>query len=140
MEKKEMTLREWIEKYRSGKFNCSRKSMVEMGWYDWFCNDIQLFDRLCQLAPKVIAVSQSSKIDIDKTYVFFKNNCPVQGPTYDSFSICDIESGDVLCWIGKLRRGSYGENFSGWELTSLIKNDSVQEMRGWDKIRKYFGI
>lgn len=140
MAKKEMTLRQWIEKYNKNDYNCSCKSMIEMGWYDWFCDSIQLFDRLQQLAPKVIAISESKKIDIDKTYVFFKNNCPVAGPTYDSFSICDIESGDVLCWVGKLRQGCYGENYSGWELTSYINDDNVRDMRGWNYIRKYFGI
>lgn len=140
MAKKEMTLRQWIEKYNKNDYNCSRKSMIEMGWYDWFCDDIQLFDRLQQLAPKVIAISESKKIDIDKTYVFFKNNCPFKGPTYDLFGICDIESGDVLCWVGKLRQGCYGENYSGWELTSHINDDNVRDMRGWNNIRKYFGI
>jgi hypothetical protein len=37
-------------------------------------------------------------LDKNKVYVFFKNNCPMNGPLYDSLSICDRESGDVLLW------------------------------------------
>ena len=35
------------------------------------------------------------EIDIDTHYVFFKNNCPLVGSTYDDFRICNIEEGNV---------------------------------------------
>ena len=48
-------------------------------------------------AKKIV---NSPKFDNQKVYVFFKNNCPVAYPLYDSMSICEIEDGKVLYWIG----------------------------------------
>jgi hypothetical protein len=43
-------------------------------------------------------------IDLEKTYVFFKNNCPMSGPPYDDFRICDLETGDVLYTVRPTRQ------------------------------------
>ena len=46
-------------------------------------------------------------------HVWFKNNCPMNGPLYDSFSICDRKSGDVLYWAtGKCGHSGQAEIFS----------------------------
>jgi hypothetical protein len=73
-------------------------------FYDWFCSDASLDRRAKALQNKVIKLvnyfrEKGSPIDCSKVYVFFKNNCPGSGPLYDSFSICDRESGDVLFWV-----------------------------------------
>ena len=73
-------------------------------FYDWFCSDGSLERKAKSLQNRVIkfvnALRESGRaIDCTKTYVFFKNNCPMGGPLYDSFSICDRESGDVLFWV-----------------------------------------
>lgn len=73
-------------------------------FYDWFCSDGSLERRAKSLQSKVIkfvnVLRESGRaIDCTKVYVFFKNNCPMGGPLYDSFSICDRESGDVLFWV-----------------------------------------
>ena len=47
--------------------------------------------------PKVIKFLKANPdLDPEKHYVFFKNNCPMVGPTYDDFRICDLETGDVV--------------------------------------------
>jgi hypothetical protein len=73
-------------------------------FYDWFCSDASLDRRAKSLQNKVIKLvnyfrEKGNPIDCSKVYVFFKNNCPMSGPLYDSFSICDRESGDVLFWV-----------------------------------------
>ena len=87
-------------------------------FFDWFCSDAPLPTRSKKLQGQVIkfvnALRESGKpIDCTKVYVFFKNNCPMGGPLYDSFSICDRESGDVLFWVtGKSGHTGKAEAFS----------------------------
>ena len=87
-------------------------------FYDWFCKDTSLPMRAEKLQKQVIkfvnAMRESGRpIDCTKAYVFFKNNCPMRGPLYDSFSICDRESGDVLFWVtGKSGHNGKAEAFS----------------------------
>lgn len=65
-------------------------------WYDWFCKESSLTNKGIKLLKRLDKISKSKKFDVRKTYVFFKNNCPVCGHSYDDFRICDISSGDVL--------------------------------------------
>ncbi len=65
-------------------------------FYDWFCKDTSLERKAKSLMPKVKKFIDKMKIDIDNTYVFFKNNCPGYGSLYDDFRICDLKSGDVM--------------------------------------------
>ena len=73
-------------------------------FYDWFCSESSLERKAkglkSQVTKFVAAIQgQGVPLDTDRVYVFFKNNCPMNGPLYDSFSICDLESGDVLYWV-----------------------------------------
>lgn len=66
-------------------------------FYDWFCKDKALPLKSKLLLGKVRKFLKIfPTIDIDRTYLFFKNNCPCNGSLYDDFRICDLESGDVI--------------------------------------------
>ena len=39
---------------------------------------------------------ETSKVDLDNTYVWFKNNCPLNGPLFDDFRIADIKDSSVI--------------------------------------------
>lgn len=74
------------------------------GFYDWFCSDAGLANRAKRLQSNVRsflnAMEKKGKaIDLESHYVFFKNNCPGSGNLYDSFSICQIEGGNVQFWV-----------------------------------------
>lgn len=87
-------------------------------FYDWFCSDASLERRAKSLQSKVKKLLKRFEdtgrtLNTRSTYVFFKNNCPMGGPLYDSFSICDRESGDVLYWVtGKSGHSGQAEIFS----------------------------
>jgi len=87
-------------------------------FFDWFCSESSLERKAkglkSQVTKFVAAIQgQGVPLDTDRVYVFFKNNCPMNGPLYDSFSICDLESGDVLYWVtGKSGHSGKAEYFS----------------------------
>ena len=66
-------------------------------FYDWFCKDSSLERKAKSLFSRVKTfLKHNPEIDILETYVFFKNNCPLNGPLYDDFRICDLTTGNVL--------------------------------------------
>jgi hypothetical protein len=65
-------------------------------FYDWFCRDHSLERKAKALVPKVKKFIKAMNIDVDGTYVFFKNNCPFNGSLYDDFRICNVATGDVI--------------------------------------------
>jgi hypothetical protein len=94
------SIRQFIHNYESGEYNSDdRDTMIEAGWYDWFCEDQELKSRLDEMLPKVKQLAEFSKVDMDSMYVFFKNNCPCVGDLYDDFRFCDIRTGDVVYTI-----------------------------------------
>lgn len=93
--KMERNINEILKDFEAGKI----PELTEELWYDWFCNDSSLPNKTVILLKKLKQISESKKFDNEKCYVFFKNNCPLQGSLYDDFRICDIETGDVIYTI-----------------------------------------
>ena len=111
----------------NGDFDCGI-------WYDWFCSDKALINRGNKLLTKVKSIANSKLFDKDKCYVFFKNNCPVRGSLYDSFSICDIESGNTLYWV-TAKSGHSGLA----EVISFEDGRHTLEIDGsWKEIKDFF--
>jgi len=68
-------------------------------FYDWFCSDKALKIKSKLLMTKAERVVAKLGLDPETHYVFLKNNCPMNGRLYDSFSICTYdEQGDVVIW------------------------------------------
>ncbi len=66
-------------------------------FYDWFCKPSSLRNKSWKLMKQVKTfLKHNPQIDLLEHYVFFKNNCPMRGPLYDDFRICNIETGDVV--------------------------------------------
>ena len=93
-------LHKWLEAFDAGKFEPTDvQTQIGAGWYDWFCKDSSLANKTKTLGAKLKTLLPSPKIDQKSTYVFFKNNCPMNGTLYDDFRICDIKTGDVIWTI-----------------------------------------
>lgn len=95
--KDEITIREFIDRFNAGEFDdYDVKTQIDAGWYDWFCKDKSLRNKTKLMGNIIKQIKSGGKVDLDKTYVFFKNNCPCGYSLYDDFRICDIETGNVL--------------------------------------------
>lgn len=92
------TLRQQLEAFENGVFLDSdgREDSGCFVFFDWFCKDSSLKRKAESLFKKTKIFVKMKDVDLDSTYVFFKNNCPLAGPTYDDFRICDVETGDVI--------------------------------------------
>lgn len=91
------TLKQQLEAFEKGIILDSDGTSSECyNFYDWFCSDKALKARSERLFKMVKRWVKKRNTDTDKVYVFFKNNCPFNGPLYDDFRICDVETGDVI--------------------------------------------
>lgn len=135
-------LREFITRFEAGEFeNPSRSTQCDAGWYDWFCKDTSLRNKTRFLGKRVISLAKSKKINLDTMYVFFKNNCPMNGNLYDSFSICDLKTGDVKFWITPAN-GHAGDKLSYKKpcVTAYDGSGDDKVFSDWREVRNYFGV
>jgi hypothetical protein len=131
---------EWIKKFDAGEYSDPGfDTQIKAGWYDWFCHDRSLRSKTYKLAPKVKKIAKSPKVNVERTYVFFKNNCPVHGSLYDDFRICDMETGDVIFTIVP-RTGHKVKNGVAevWGRENGFKGPLVEGT--WEDVKKFFGV
>ena len=99
---KQANIKQQLEAYAMGQF-MDAEGNTDRGcynFYDWFCKSSSLEGKARRLFSNLKTfLKHHPEIDQTKHYVFFKNNCPVVGSLYDSFSICDVENGDVIWYV-----------------------------------------
>ena len=136
----EICIKEWLKAFKEGEFDSkSRFVQIEAGWYDWFCSDTALAAKTKMLGGKLATIVGSPKFDIEKTYVWFKNNCPMVGPLYDDFRIADIETGDTMYTIQHLNKGSHRCEHAHWEVWGRENNFKEPLVDGdWKAVKEFF--
>ena len=107
------TLRQQLEAFNNGT-TIDSDGQINSGnfnFYDWFCSDKALENKSKTLFKQVKTfIKHYPEINLDTHYVFFKNNCPMLGSTYDDFRICDIEEGNVQYTVTPSRVLKKGKN------------------------------
>lgn len=87
MKDTKLSVKKWLEKFNNGDFEKSNlKTQVEAGWYDWFCFNKELPNRLKKIGKFLKQIKNSQKIT-DDLYVCLKNCSPLNGKLYDCLNL-----------------------------------------------------
>lgn len=132
-----INLIEWNRKFENGDFNfVDVKTQIKAGWYDWFCKDSSLLNKTLKMGKIINKIVNGGKLNFERTYVWFKNNCPLNGGLYDDFRFADLATGQVLytvqidcCW-NEEKYVVYGRKQVDQEFSTepLFKTNSVKEL------------
>ncbi len=133
-------LQSWIGAFLLNEYESQDvKTQIKAGWYDWFCKDSSLVKKTKRMGNIISKLREGGKVNFKNWYVWFKNNCPLNGPLYDDFRFADLETGEVqftiqldCCWNQK-KYTVYGRTPDG-EFHSdepLFETDSVKELINW---------
>jgi hypothetical protein len=96
----QIKLSEWIQRFKAGEFDSpDRTTQINAGWFDWFCRDTSLVNKTKKMGNIIKQIKAGGKVDLETSYVWFKNNCPLNGPLYDDFRIADMETNNNLLVI-----------------------------------------
>jgi hypothetical protein len=139
--KDRISINEWINKFLSGEFDSQDvRVQIQAGWYDWFCKDSSLANKTKKMGNIVRQVKRGGKVNLDDWYVWFKNNCPLNGPLYDDFRFAKLDTGDVqmtiqinCCW-NKHRYSVWGRRGEDKEFeheNPLFETDSLKDLVKW---------
>lgn len=133
-----ISIRKFLENYEAGIYgNPDVQIQIEAGWYDWFCNEKSLRNKTLKLAKKLKSILPSDKIDIDKHYVWFKNNCPMYGSLYDDFRIARLEDQEPLyCIIPSNGHDSIKGRCSVYDIQNPKNGDIV--FNSWKELTQWF--
>ena len=133
---KQQSLNYWINEFNDGKFDSKdTKVQIEAGWYDWFCKDTSLANKTKKMGNIIKQIKLGGKVDLETSYVWFKNNCPLNGPLYDDFRIADMETNNNLlviqidCAWNDSKYTVY-ERLDGFDKPSF-KTNSSRELVKW---------
>jgi hypothetical protein len=140
---KQIKLSEWIQRFKSGEFEKpDTTTQINAGWFDWFCRDISLANKTKKMGNIIKQIKPGGKVDLESSYVWFKNNCPLSGPLYDDFRIADIETNNNLivvqidCFRNDTKYTAY-ERLDGFEKPVFQSNSSRELVKwlntGWTK-------
>lgn len=137
----ETSIRQWQVNFLNEMFaNVDCRTQIQAGWFDWFCKDSSLRAKTYRMGNIIKQIKDGGKVDLDNWYVWFKNNCPLNGPLYDDFRFADKQTGSVMftvqtnrCW-NKHRYTVYGRRTPNGDFeceTPLFESDDSRSLVKW---------
>lgn len=133
---KQLPLKDWIHEFNEGNFDSPDKmTQIEAGWYDWFCKDTSLKNKTKRMGSIIKQIKPGGKFDLETSYVWFKNNCPLHGPLYDDFRIASIETNNTLILV-QIDCVRNDEKYTVYERLDafdkpVFKTNSTRELVKW---------
>jgi hypothetical protein len=117
---KNVNLKTQLEAFNNGIFlDSDGTESTCFNFYDWFCKDSSLKAKSKSLYNATAKFVKNFEIDVNTHYVFFKNNCPMSGPLYDSFP----KSGHSgMAEIFTKDNGFNEPLYSGFTISEIYKN------------------
>ena len=134
--KNEISITEWIKNFNSRKYDKRDvQTQIEAGWYDWFCKDNSLINKTTKMGNIISKIKEGGKIDLENSYLWFKNNCPLNGPIYDDFRISDIHTNETLMVIQidnqyYMHKVTVFEKHNGFS-TPTFQSNSFSDLTKW---------
>lgn len=83
---KEYTIEQWIKHWDNNSFTNTTDSMIDAGWYDWVCDNEELYNKTQTFIPTIKKLDKF--IDTTSHIMFFKN-CDCYSGDYDIIGILD---------------------------------------------------
>lgn len=104
------------------------------GFYDWFCSYTVLEKRAKSLLTKLKFLVKEKLVNPDTNYVWFKNNCPMNGSLYDDIRISTLDEDEEFLGGFCPRTGHDVEDkCSFWVLTPEYK---TYDFKDWSTFKK----
>ena len=100
------------------------------GFYDWFANQSTLKRRMQLMMPKIKFLVKEGLVNGDTNYVWFKNNCPMSGGTYDDARISLLD--DTNDFLGGFCFDNYGSHSEGKAQFWTLHADREPDMYYYD--------
>ena len=83
-------IHEFCERYQNHEFdNSDFQTQVNAGWYDWFCDENELAERLKPMAELLLKIQNT--FILTQFHVIFSNKCPIDYPLYDEIAFKYID-------------------------------------------------
>ena len=136
-----ISIREWLNNYDNGMYSDSDfETMCDAGWYDWFCRDEALVNKLRKFAGVIKNVTKNDDFILDNFTLRFKNLfccCSDSWYLYDMirFAPMDEQEKDSRIFIITIGDKCTGCTYGVWAATEKYASAELRDTLGLTSIK-----